>query len=97
INNLIRMNHFDSAVERFPVFKELLEEGAVCHPDGSKSEVVANISLDCCRALHEFVVSEKPQIVAEIGMAYGMSTLSILTTLEANECGRLISIDPYPG
>jgi len=41
------------------------------------------------------VLREKPEVVAEIGLANGVSTLSILSALEANGRGKLISIDPY--
>jgi predicted O-methyltransferase YrrM len=34
--------------------------------------------------------------VVEVGMAYGVSALTILTALQENGTGQLISIDPYP-
>lgn len=37
----------------------------------------------------------KPQVVLEVGMAYGIASLSILAALdEAGEGGKLISVDP---
>ncbi|HJN09568.1 MAG TPA: class I SAM-dependent methyltransferase [Pirellulaceae bacterium] len=79
------------------VLREALVDGTVMHPDGHKIKVVANINPDCCRALYSTVLTRKPQLVVEIGMAYGVSTLAILSALEANGQGRLISIDPYIG
>ncbi len=79
------------------VLQEVFEKGIVRHPDGRETSVVANISRENSLALHRTVLSHKPAVVVEIGMAYGVSTLSILTGLEDNEHGRLISIDPYIG
>ncbi len=79
------------------VLREALVDGTVTHPDGHKLKVVANVNPNCCSALHDIVRDRKPQLVVEIGMAYGVSTLAILSALEANGQGRLISIDPYIG
>jgi predicted O-methyltransferase YrrM len=77
------------------VLREALEEGKVQHPDGHYLDVVANISADNSRALYQFVRRRRPERVIEIGMAYGVSTLTILSAMEENGAGRLISIDPY--
>src|SRR5690606_30209286 len=57
--------------------------------------VTANISSLNSHALYDFVLKQRPQLVIEVGMAYGVSTLTILSALQANGTGRLISIDPY--
>lgn len=72
-------------------------DGRVQHPNGKYRDVVANISEQNSRALRDFVVERRPELVIEIGMAYGVSTLSILDGLRRNGEGRLISIDPYDG
>jgi predicted O-methyltransferase YrrM len=63
-------------------------------PDGSEKRLVANISPLASKALYETVLKERPKLVVEIGMAQGVSTLTILTAL-AQTGGRLISVDPY--
>src|SRR5262245_10131459 len=77
------------------VLEEALSEGKVQHPGGSWLQVTANISSANSRALNHFVRERRPQLVVEIGMAYGVSTLSILDALRSTGHGRLISIDPY--
>lgn len=74
---------------------EALANGIVQHPDGRSIPVKANISVPEAIALHNFIIKERPQRVIEIGMAYGVSTLAILSALEANGQGELISLDPY--
>jgi predicted O-methyltransferase YrrM len=79
------------------ILKEALERGRVQHPDGTWRKIGANISFDNSRALSAFVRDRHPQLVVEIGMGFGVSTLSILEGLSASGAGRLISIDPYIG
>ena len=79
------------------VLKEAIHGGKVQHPDGSWRDVKANISAPNSEALSKFVRSHRPQLVIEIGMAYGVSTLTILHALRCEGRGRLVSIDPYIG
>ena len=79
------------------VLSEALTHGFVQHPEGHRLDVKANISVPNSAALDRFVRMRKPRQVIEIGMAYGVSTLTILAAMEANGCGALISIDPYVG
>jgi predicted O-methyltransferase YrrM len=72
-------------------------ERHVEHPDGRRIPLKANISVPNSEALTRFVMKTRPNLVIEIGMAYGISTLSILLGLQENGEGRLISIDPYAG
>lgn len=47
--------------------------------------------------LYNLILNSKPKNVVETGVAYGWSSLSILTALEKNQQGRLVSVDmPYP-
>ncbi len=80
-----------------PVLREALIDGTVRHPDGNVISVVANINIPNSLALYRTIRERRPELVVEIGMAYGVSTLSILTALDENDRGRLISIDPYVG
>jgi predicted O-methyltransferase YrrM len=63
--------------------------------NGKEIPVAGNIKADFAAALYAAVMAHRPKRVVEIGMAAGISTLSILTALrELNEGGQLISIDP---
>ncbi|MFN9436023.1 MAG: class I SAM-dependent methyltransferase [Planctomycetota bacterium] len=79
------------------VLEEVYREKTVEHPNGEKIKVVANINERNARALFRFVSQTKPALAVEIGMAYGVSTLTTLSAIDANGNGRLISIDPYIG
>lgn len=45
-------------------------------------------------ALYRLVRYVRPKVVLEVGMAHGGSSLAILTALEENQQGRLLSVDP---
>lgn len=79
-----------------PVLREVFETRTVLLPDGTHKPLVANISAGGSVALYETVLRHRPELVVEIGMAQGVSTLSILSGLMQTG-GRLISIDPYIG
>lgn len=79
------------------IIDEIFIEGKVQHPDGNFLKVGANISVKNSYALRQLIQQRQPKLVVEIGMAYGVSTLSILSELDKNDNGRLISIDPYIG
>ena len=79
------------------VLAEAVRDGFVQHPDGHWLNVKANISATNSAALGQFVRARKPETAIEIGMAYGVSTLTVLAAMETNGYGTLISIDPYVG
>jgi predicted O-methyltransferase YrrM len=79
------------------ILDEALTAGRVQHPNGEYRKVGANISRENSHALQRFILQRRPRLVVEIGMGYGVSTLTILSGLEQNGNGRLISIDPYTG
>jgi predicted O-methyltransferase YrrM len=79
------------------VLEDILISGRVHHPDGEQIDVVANISKANSDALRGLVKQRQPKLVVEIGMAFGVSTLSILAALQDNGTGHLISVDPYIG
>jgi predicted O-methyltransferase YrrM len=87
----------DASEQAAAVLAEALIDGRVQHPDGSWRRVKANVSVQNSRALARFVKARRPALVIEIGMAYGVSTLTILEALLRVGRGRLISIDPYFG
>lgn len=76
------------------VLREVVGRAKVVLPDGTEKRLTANISAVHSNALYKTVLREKPKLVIEVGMAQGISTLSILSAL-AQSGGKLISIDPY--
>lgn len=80
-----------------PVLREMLRENAVTLADGRIKRLSAATSADECAAMYRVLRERQPSQAIEIGMGYGVSTLTILTALADNERGSLISIDPYVG
>ncbi|MCA9062119.1 MAG: class I SAM-dependent methyltransferase [Planctomycetaceae bacterium] len=79
------------------ILRTILTTRRVTLADGSTNELDSETSGEECRAMYRFLRQNPADVVIEIGMAYGVSSLAILTALEENNRGRLISIDPYPG
>jgi predicted O-methyltransferase YrrM len=77
------------------ILREILASGFVADADGRRRPLYAGISSLHATTLYQTVLKFRPKHVLEVGMCFGVSTLSILTALrEINEGGRLISIDP---
>ena len=76
------------------VLREMIASKNALLRNGEHKNAVAGIGPREAWALYNVVLNEKPDLVVEIGMAQGVSTLSILCALEKTG-GRLISIDPY--
>lgn len=74
----------------------MLTTRSIVLADGSSAPLHSETSADECQAMYGFLRKNPPDIAVEIGLAYGVSALAILTALEQNNRGRLISIDPYP-
>ncbi len=68
---------------------------AVLHDLYAGAPADSVIAADFADALYRTARTERPNVVVEIGMANGASTLAILTALEENGAGRLLSVDPY--
>jgi predicted O-methyltransferase YrrM len=80
---------------RCPVLDDLLRTGVARTPADEPVKMISNISTAFAEALYETVLSKRPGIAVEIGMAFGVSSLAILTALnQAGGDGRLITIDP---
>ena len=80
------------------VLGSILESRSVVLADGTSAQLHSETSREECSAMYRFLKENRPKTVIEIGMAYGVSSLAVLTALEENNHGRLISIDPYlPG
>lgn len=87
-----------SAIELPPsaLLRDLFKTGRVNLPDGRTGKLSANVSELGSKVLYRAVSENKCKNVLEIGMAYGVSSLSILSALQKNG-GRLTSVDPYVG
>src|SRR5438876_1017636 len=78
-----------------PVLREMLEGGTSVSSTGVRASVHSNLKLDTAEALYNMVFTNRPSIVIEIGMAFGIASLAILSALHRIAgCGQLISIDP---
>jgi predicted O-methyltransferase YrrM len=80
---------------RCPTLKEMLETRLAHTADGTRIAIISNISQAYAEALYKTVLEHRPEIALEIGMAFGISSLAILSALAANGSdGKLITIDP---
>ena len=76
--------------------REILSSGEVRHPSGKIYRLTSATSAEEASVMYDFLCNQKPTMVIEIGMAYGVSALTILSALQENGVGKLVSIDPYP-
>ncbi len=76
------------------ILREMYERDEVQMPDGTSRRLHSAVHPEFAMALYNTVRREKPELVVEIGMAFAGSTLSILSALEENRKGRVVSIDP---
>jgi predicted O-methyltransferase YrrM len=81
-------------ISQLPVISRIAQTGGVEDAAGTILPLHSGIDPKYAQVLHDLVLREKPELVVEIGMAYGISTMAVLSALEANGSGRLISIDP---
>jgi predicted O-methyltransferase YrrM len=78
-----------------PIIEEILVGRTAITLKGEKISVHSDIGLAHAEALYETVLRTRPAVVIEIGMAFGVASLSILTALkEINQGGKLLSVDP---
>ncbi len=77
------------------VLQEMFRTRVVHDERGQPYKFQSGISPECSEALYRTVLERQPELIVEVGLAYGVSTLSLLTALEeTGGDGRLISIDP---
>jgi predicted O-methyltransferase YrrM len=77
------------------ILRSIFRERAALDRTGRSHAIRDEISIVHASALYRTVLANRPRAVIEVGMAFGISTLAILTALEeAGGEGRLISIDP---
>lgn len=89
------MSHDPEQLPPNEVLRDIFATGEVTLADGSRRQVTSVSSPDECIAMYKYLLANPPQVAIEIGMAYGASALTMLTAMEQNGNGRLISIDPY--
>lgn len=80
------------------VLEAMYTTGTTSTSTGDERRLHSSISPRMSSALYRAVRRTRPKIAVEIGMAYGASTLAILTALRDNaEQAMLFSIDPSQG
>ncbi len=73
----------------------MLRTGEAHTPTGETVRIHSQIRPELIEPLYRTVRERQPDVAVEVGMAFGMSSLAILSALNANGRGRLISIDPF--
>lgn len=82
-------------LERCPVLGEMMATKSARTASGTPVPMHSNIPPAYAEALYETVRAANPALVLEVGMAFGVSSLAILSALRDGEReGRLISVDP---
>jgi len=76
------------------LLKEILSSNSIKLPSGETKELHSNVSTDEGHFLQEIILSTKPQMSLEVGLAYGISTLFMCEALEKVGCQKHIAIDP---
>lgn len=77
------------------LLREIYSTRQVRDAEGNALPLDAEIHEHNACALYRMCRRQRPRLVIEVGMAYGIASLSILTALEENgDGGQLISIDP---
>jgi predicted O-methyltransferase YrrM len=74
--------------------ERILTEKCVYTPQGQARALHSAIWLEDAQALHDLVLARAPSTVLEVGMAYGVSSLAIVSALEELGSGSLLSLDP---
>lgn len=77
------------------VLQQMYESNEALDRAGRSVPLRENVTREFAAALYRTVLAERPRQVVEVGMAYGATSLAILTALETIGGGRLITIDPY--
>ena len=78
------------------ILQNMYQTRCVVDAENNSYSIGAVISIIHANALYHSVMTFKPRVVLEVGMAYGASSLAILTALrDLGQNGSLISIDPF--
>jgi predicted O-methyltransferase YrrM len=83
-------------LDQCPLVREMLETKLAYTPAGNQIAMISNISQTFVEALYGVVLNNRPAVCLEVGMAFGISSLAILSALrDAGQSGKLITIDPH--
>ena len=90
------IRQYPDLIGQCPVLDEMIETGFTVSPQGEKLEMNAAIFPLYANALYNIILKLTPMVLLEVGMAFGVSTLAMLTALKKidNPKSKLISIDP---
>ncbi|MEM7248083.1 MAG: class I SAM-dependent methyltransferase [Acidobacteriota bacterium] len=77
------------------VLREMYVTGEMPDRSGKRHPVRAEVEAEHAAACYRVVKERQPELAIEVGMACGSSTLAMLTAMEENGRGKLISLDPY--
>jgi hypothetical protein len=83
-----------SLIEANPVMREIYTTGFSTSSTRTKLGVHSHLCESHAEALYRMVLQIQPRCCVEIGMAFGLSSLAILSALKQIGRGRLISVDP---
>lgn len=76
------------------VLLNILEHRLIKLPSGKTVPLHSGINDEKGRLLHALVCRVRPSLAIEVGLAFGISTLFILSAMREVGVGRLIGIDP---
>jgi predicted O-methyltransferase YrrM len=82
-------------LERCPTLREMLEARTGYTSAGERVRLHSEIRREYAEALYQTVLRLRPSVAIEVGMAFGVASLAILSALRDSQAdGKLISIDP---
>src|SRR5271170_1662357 len=82
-------------LESCQILKDMFESRSSYSQSGERIPIHSNIQLSYAEALYELVLRTDPAVVLEVGVAFGVASLAILSALRLGKNhGKLISIDP---
>jgi hypothetical protein len=95
LNYKASMENSHGLIGRLHWVKKMHQTENGCGLSGELVRIHSGIRTEYADALYRAVLTNKPTLALEIGMAFGVSTLAILTApdrIQGN--GKLISLDP---
>ncbi len=79
------------------VLTEAIASGEVSRPDGTRTPLLANVSIAQAQRLYDLVRALQPEVTIEIGLAHGISAMAIVQALHDNGRGVHHVVDPFQG
>jgi predicted O-methyltransferase YrrM len=79
---------------KHPVIDEIESSGLTTLPDGTRVPIHSNVGLESGKVIQRAIEATRPRMGLEVGLAFGMSTLSILDAMQLHGGGLLIGMDP---